>query len=120
MEVWVKFVTDNIILVALLLIAGFGLLTRLSVLVWQQHKELESSELARFVDKIEDLVDRQNSHIEKLDHLSGRVSKVEKRLGEHFIRCNEREKLLSDIGERQKSAINKYDKALLTYSKEIK
>ncbi len=121
-----QWLTSNAVVVFIIMSIGFAALVKLSLMVWAQHKKIEESEITRLVDRIEDLVEQikflfksQDDHNEKLDNLTGRVGKVEKRLGEHFTRCNEREKVLTDIGDRQKAAIEKYDKAILRRSSDI-
>ncbi len=116
-EIWIQ---SNAILMLTLFGVGFAALVKLSLMVWEQHKKLETSEFAKLVEKMEDLVDQikflfkgQEHQERKLDGAIVRISKLEKRIGEHFVRCNEREKLVIDIKNRQDKSIQKYDKALL-------
>ena len=92
------------------------------------RKELFSEKEKTAETKFEQLIQRMDNLVEQLSHLfrdqeivntsisnlGVRVGKVEKRIGEHFIRCNEREKVITNIQSLQKSSIVKYDKALVT------
>jgi len=116
-EIWIQ---SNAILMLTLFGVGFAALVKLSLMVWEQHKKLETSEFSKLVGKMEDLVDQikflfkgQEHQEEKLDGAVVRIGKLEKRIGEHFVRCNEREKMVADIKNRQDNAIQRYDKALL-------
>jgi len=70
-------------------------------------------QLDTLVQQIGHLFRDQEIVTESVKVLGVRIGKVEKRIGEHFVRCNEREKLIYDIKDRQANAIKKYDGALL-------
>ena len=91
------------------------------------RRELTAEKNRTAESKFEQLIQRMDTLVEQIGHLfrdqemvtesvkvlGVRVGKVEKRIGEHFVRCNEREKLIYDIKDRQANAIKKYDGALL-------
>lgn len=77
-----------------------------------ERTKTSAAETSKIVAEIKRLVDE----IKKLfaDHksLEMRVGKVENRMGEHFIRCNERERLVLDIKKKQDERLENLNLAL--------
>ena len=107
---WQLWVSDNSILMILVVVLLAGAVITLAKMFWNQYRNNEDSNINRLINSIDNLVKRIDELFEKHDFHEVRIGKLEKRIGEHFIRCNEREKLITDIKKRQDKGIEKLDK----------
>jgi len=124
-EVWCH---SNIPVVMLIIISGTGGFAWMFNRLLNQHKDfcamkenfhkeleikqnmVEKSQITRLVDKIEVLVEqnrqlfqKHDNHNERLNEFGHRINKVEKRVGENTMRCDEREKVLISLKAQQES-----------------
>ena len=107
---WIAMNTPVVILVVGLLA---GAVAKLLHTVWNDRKSVEDSNIDRLIISIEKLVKRIDDLFIKHDNHDTRIGKLEKRIEVHFTRCNEREKVIEDIKERQDFSIKKFDKAII-------
>ena len=116
---WEHWFAINTPLVLLMFAVMSGAVAKLALMLWKTHKDAEGSNIDRLVKSIEALVARIDELFEKHDGHGVRIGKLEKRIGEHFIRCNEREKVIEGIQETQRVNIIKYDSALMKRQADI-
>lgn len=119
-SVWEHWFAMNTPLVVLAFTVLGGAVIKLALMVWKNHKDTEESNIDRLVKSIRDLVERLDELFSKHDGHGVRIGKLEKRIGEHFTRCNERERLILNIQEVQRSSIVKYDTALMNRTSDVK
>ena len=104
---WQLWVFENSILMILVVFILAGAVVTLAKMFWNQYRNNEETSITRLGDGIEKLVKRIDDLIHKHDDHEARIGRVEKRIGEHFTRCNEREKLITDIKKRQDKGLEK-------------
>ena len=104
---WQLWVFENSLLMILAVVLLAGAVITLAKMFWNQYRNNEDSNINRLIKSIDKLVCRIDELFEKHDFHENRISKLEKRQGEHFTRCNEREKLVLDIKHRQDKGLEK-------------
>ena len=104
---WQQWLAVNTPVVILVIGLLAGAVAKLVHIVWSERKVTEDSNIDRLIASIDKLVERIDELFEKHDSHETRIGRLEKRIGEHFTRCNEREKMIEDIKDRQNKGLER-------------
>ena len=109
---WQGWFVNNTPLVTLTFVILAGVSSKLFLTIVKERKDTEDKNVNRLVESIDRLVDRMDELFEKNDGHEARLGRIEASVNAHLAKCVEREKVLTDIKEKQTFHINKFNDAI--------